>query len=200
MATKTYCDCCGEEMTTTFPMNRISFPCHLNPLSPFYKEGMVYIDSKDNPVSGRTDQYDVCNSCSNSLYNLSVQAFVAIRKERVRQSDSDTPAVIDRHEVNATTNQVRSWHETRKKIKELYSLHVYKELVDSVIIEVLRKKLKTELERHKLDPELVKKNRDHVCCVLKTPINHGRPIEESWEFVDMQDIASAIIYELFIKR
>jgi hypothetical protein len=72
MATKVFCDACGNEGAS----NKFSFRFHLNEISEG-KHLNGYLDRDRNPVSGRDETVELCNKC----YNIVVMPSVAKLKE-----------------------------------------------------------------------------------------------------------------------
>jgi len=64
---KCYCDRCEKEITEK--VNKLSLPCHV-------VEGSGYIDRERNLVSGRMIDYDLCQSCFNTLMTATYNLFL----------------------------------------------------------------------------------------------------------------------------
>lgn len=71
--TKTYCNCCGKEITSRLTFNYL---VHID--SELGLNG--YSDSDGNRVSGREESKDVCIKCYNSIYHKAMDEFNRIRE------------------------------------------------------------------------------------------------------------------------
>lgn len=74
MAVKIFCDCCGREGAST----KFSFLTHLNPKRGEFVNG--YVDQEGNRVSGRTDTFDLCHKCYNTIVGAAINKFVELRQ------------------------------------------------------------------------------------------------------------------------
>ena len=69
---KYICDCCNIEANR---LNYFEFYTHLNESFP------AYVDKDGNGVSGRMDEYGLCNSCYNIVVSSAVNKFKEIRHD-----------------------------------------------------------------------------------------------------------------------
>lgn len=76
---KTFCDCCGEEITD-FRVFNFSHLCHLSEDRRGKLDG--YIDTKTmQPISGRDDTKELCITCYNKVVIEAVKKFEELRDE-----------------------------------------------------------------------------------------------------------------------
>ena len=69
---KTYCDACEKELKDS-NFNVLPVPCHLYSMrNPGRMQG--YIDGDGNEISGRKDNLDLCNACTNRAYIAALKA------------------------------------------------------------------------------------------------------------------------------
>ena len=73
--TKRFCDCCEREINGRYMP--IEVPCHHYSLKGNLSSG--YRDSEGLPVSGRYDKIDLCNECSNKIFDSAMKKFWEIK-------------------------------------------------------------------------------------------------------------------------
>jgi hypothetical protein len=74
MATKIYCDCCGQQITRGHIGREFKVPLHITEPFPAYQ------DMEGNGTSGRFVEYDLCLKCSNEVYDAAHKCIEAIRE------------------------------------------------------------------------------------------------------------------------
>ena len=70
MTKKCFCDACGVE---TKRYKIIAIPCHL------MTDKCGYVNNDMDPVSGRDEQYDLCEKCINIVYGAAAKALRAMQ-------------------------------------------------------------------------------------------------------------------------
>lgn len=131
MATKVYCDCCGIQFEPRSLMNKVRIPCHVTSTDKLKMFG--YQDSEGNLVSGRMDDFDVCNSCSNAIYGSMDDMLRSIKKAKEEQSTEFTSA-----DQRRTTQYVKEYKSLLKRLRELYyNLPILQEKMENDCVGVL---------------------------------------------------------------
>lgn len=79
---KLLCDACGKDITGYGLANTFEYLNHIEMMKDETSfPGVGFIDSDENPVSGREERKDVCNKCYNAIMTKAYARFVELRKE-----------------------------------------------------------------------------------------------------------------------
>ena len=81
---KTFCDCCGTEITeqNNSACAPIQLACHLLEKLSLAQQHIKLIDGKVQPFSGRTVSLDLCLPCYNAIGGAAVNKLLEIKHKK----------------------------------------------------------------------------------------------------------------------
>lgn len=84
---KAFCDACGVDLEKQAP-NTMNVPIHIIEGVKGHVNG--FVDRSGNPVSGRTVNFDLCNSCFNSSFYEAIKVVKSIQAKSAFNPNLET--------------------------------------------------------------------------------------------------------------